>query len=209
MRRQAELGAIAMQPVLAQQTQLAQAQATVPALEKALGQTRHQLALLAGRLPGEDGLPEFTLESLHLPQELPLSLPSALVRQQPDIQASEALLHAASAQVGVATANLYPQITLSASAGFASLGLGNCSPGEQPGVDGGRRPARAALQRRRIERPEARRRGRLRSGARAIPADRARRLPQRRRRVAPRSATPSRCRPRSPPPTWRVNRWNS
>jgi NodT family efflux transporter outer membrane factor (OMF) lipoprotein len=132
VRRQAELGAIAMQPVLAQQTQLAQAQATVPALEKALGQTRHQLALLAGRLPGEDGLPEFTLESLHLPQELPLSLPSALVRQRPDIQASEALLHAASAQVGVATANLYPQVTLSASAGFASLGLGNLFSGSSP-----------------------------------------------------------------------------
>ncbi len=132
VRRQAELGAIARQPVLAQQTQLAQTQASVPALEKALGQTRHQLALLAGRLPGEDGLPEFTLESLHLPRELPLSLPSALVRQRPDIQASEALLHAASAQVGVATANLYPQITLSASAGFASLGLGNLFSGSSP-----------------------------------------------------------------------------
>lgn len=132
VRKQAELGAIAQQPVLAQQTQLAQAQATVPALEKALGQTRHQLALLAGRLPGEDGLPEFTLDSLHLPRELPVSLPSALVRQRPDIQASEALLHAASAQVGVATANLYPQITLSASAGFASLGLGNLFSGSSP-----------------------------------------------------------------------------
>ena len=132
VRKQAELGAIAQQPVLAQPTQLAQAQATVPALEKALGQTRHQLALLAGRLPGEDGLPEFTLDSLHLPRELPVSLPSALVRQRPDIQASEALLHAASAQVGVATANLYPQITLSASAGFASLGLGNLFSGSSP-----------------------------------------------------------------------------
>ena len=132
VRKQAELGAIAQQPVLAQQTQLAQTQATVPALEKALGQTRHQLAQLAGRLPGEDGLPEFTLDSLHLPRELPVSLPSALVRQRPDIQASEALLHAASAQVGVATANLYPQITLSASVGFASLGLGNLFSGSSP-----------------------------------------------------------------------------
>ncbi len=132
VRRQAELGAIAQQPVLAQQTQLAQTQAGVPALEKALGQTRHQLALLAGRLPGEGGLPEFTLDSLHLPRELPVSLPSALVRQRPDIQASEALLHAASAQVGVATANLYPQITLSASAGFIGLGLGDVFSGSSP-----------------------------------------------------------------------------
>ncbi|MEO8123601.1 MAG: efflux transporter outer membrane subunit [Burkholderiales bacterium] len=132
VRTRAELGAIALQPVLAQQTQLAQAQATVPALEKALGQTRHQLALLAGRLPGDDGLPEFTLESLHLPRELPLSLPSALVRQRPDIQASEALLHVASAQVGVATANLYPQITLSASAGYDSLTLGKLFSGGSP-----------------------------------------------------------------------------
>ena len=132
LQRQAELGAIAHQPVLAQQTQLAQAQTSIPALEKALAQTRHQLALLAGRLPGEGGLPEFTLESLHLPRELPVSLPSALVRQRPDIQASEALLHAASAQVGVATANLYPQITLSASAGFIGLGLGDVFSGSSP-----------------------------------------------------------------------------
>lgn len=132
VQRQAELGAIAQQPVLAQRTQLAQFEATVPALEKALGQARHQLALLAGRLPGEDGLPEFTLDSLHLPQRLPLSLPSSLLRQRPDIRADEALLHAASAQVGVATANLYPQINLSAAAGLESLTLGNLFSGSSP-----------------------------------------------------------------------------
>ena len=115
LQQQARLGAIAQQAVLAQRTQIAQTRALLPALEKALGQARHQIAALAGHLPGDGGLPEFELDSLRLPLALPVSLPSALVRQRPDIQASEALLHAASAQVGVATANQYPQFTLSAS----------------------------------------------------------------------------------------------
>jgi NodT family efflux transporter outer membrane factor (OMF) lipoprotein len=86
-------------------------------------QTHQQLAVLAGRLPGDRELAAFSLDGLQLPRELPVSLPSALVRQRPDIQASEALLHAASAQVGVATANQYPQFTLSANAGVQSLTL--------------------------------------------------------------------------------------
>jgi NodT family efflux transporter outer membrane factor (OMF) lipoprotein len=118
---QARLGAVARSTVLAQRTTLAQTRATLPALEKALAQTRHQLAVYLGRSPGDGGLPEFTLESLRLPEQLPVTLPSELVRQRPDIRASEALLHQASAQVGVATANLYPQITLSGSAGVQSL----------------------------------------------------------------------------------------
>jgi NodT family efflux transporter outer membrane factor (OMF) lipoprotein len=97
----------------------------LPPLEKALAQTRHQLSVFAGKLPGESGLPEFQLDSLLLPLELPVTLPSSLVRQRPDIQASEALLHAASAQIGVATANLYPQITLSGNVGSAALQAGN------------------------------------------------------------------------------------
>ncbi len=123
VEQQAALGAVPRQSVLAQRTQLAQTRATLPALEKALAQTRQQLAVYAGRLPGDADLPAFTLDSLQLPQDLPLTLPSALVRQRPDVQASEALLHAASAQVGVATANLYPQITLSGSAGLQSAKL--------------------------------------------------------------------------------------
>ena len=70
--------------------------------------------MLAGRLPGDEGLPTFDIDSLTLPRELPLSVPAALVRQRPDVRASEALLHEASAQIGVAEAALYPQITLSA-----------------------------------------------------------------------------------------------
>lgn len=124
-RKQAALGAIARSPVLTLGAQVAQSRAQLPVLEKALAQTRHQLAVYAGRLPSHAKLPEFELDSLHLPEDLPLSLPSALVRQRPDIQASEALLHQASAQIGVATANLYPLITLSGNAGSAATSIGD------------------------------------------------------------------------------------
>jgi NodT family efflux transporter outer membrane factor (OMF) lipoprotein len=119
-RKQAALGAIARLPVLTLGAQVAQTRAQLPPLEKALALTRHQMAVYAGWLPSQARLPEFELESLQLPQDLPVTLPSALVRQRPDIRASEALLHQASAQIGVATANLYPQITLSGSAGPAA-----------------------------------------------------------------------------------------
>lgn len=119
-RKQAQLGAIARSPVLTLGAQVAQTRAQLPSLEKALAQTRHQMAVYAGWLPSQARLPEFELESLQLPADLPVTLPSSLVRQRPDIRASEALLHQASAQVGVATANLYPQITLSGNAGPAA-----------------------------------------------------------------------------------------
>jgi NodT family efflux transporter outer membrane factor (OMF) lipoprotein len=119
VERQFQLGGASRPDVLAQRAQLAQTRATLPPLEKQLAQTRHRLAVLAGRFPGETGtLPEFDLDELSLPQELPVSLPSSLARQRPDILAAEELLHAASAQVGVATANLYPQLTLTG--GFGS-----------------------------------------------------------------------------------------
>jgi NodT family efflux transporter outer membrane factor (OMF) lipoprotein len=125
MRKQFSAGAIARSNVLVQQTQVAQTRATLPPLENALAQIRHQLSVYAGRLPSESGMPEFQLASLQLPRDLPVSLPSALVRQRPDIQASEALLHEASALIGVATANLYPQITLSGSLGSEALQASN------------------------------------------------------------------------------------
>ncbi|MEO4010686.1 efflux transporter outer membrane subunit, partial [Chromobacterium piscinae] len=108
----------------------AQTRAQLPPQEKALAQTRNLLATLVGRFPGEGGLPEFRLESLKLPDELPVSLPSDLARQRPDIRASEALLRQASANVGVATANQYPQITLNGSYGtqhtvLPSMDVGN------------------------------------------------------------------------------------
>lgn len=120
MEKQLALGAIPRITVLTQRNQVAQTVAALPALEKSLAQTRHQLSVLSGQLPSAAGMPEFQLAALTLPQDLPVSLPSALVRQRPDIRASEALLHAASAQIGVATANQYPQISLTGSYGFAS-----------------------------------------------------------------------------------------
>jgi NodT family efflux transporter outer membrane factor (OMF) lipoprotein len=118
VEQQFQLGGVSRSDVLAQQAQLAQTLATLPPLEKQLAQTRHRMALLAGRFPGESGkLPVFDLDGLNLPRELPVNLPSSLVRQRPDIRAAEALLHAASARIGVATANLYPQITLTGSLG--------------------------------------------------------------------------------------------
>ncbi len=117
VERQRQLGAVARLVVLAQSTQVAQARATLPPLERDLATTRHQLAVLAGRFPSEASLPVFDLDAFTLPQDLPVSLPSELVRQRPDIRSSEALLHQASAEIGVATANLYPQITLTGSFG--------------------------------------------------------------------------------------------
>jgi NodT family efflux transporter outer membrane factor (OMF) lipoprotein len=120
VKRQFALGVVAKSSILSQESELARTRARIPPLEKQLSFTRHALSVLAGRFPGEGG-PEFNLDSLHLPEELPMTLPSELVRQRPDIRASEALLHEASAQVGVATANLYPQITLNAGFGFEAL----------------------------------------------------------------------------------------
>ncbi|MGO9376056.1 MAG: efflux transporter outer membrane subunit [Syntrophobacteraceae bacterium] len=123
VERHNELGGASRAEVLTQQAQAAQFRANLPPLEKELARTRNQLALYVGTFPGEARLPEFTLDQLNLPQELPISLPSSLVRQRPDIRAAQALLHAASARVGVATANLYPQITLTGSLGSQALTL--------------------------------------------------------------------------------------
>ncbi len=117
LEQQFKLGGARRTDVLAQRAQLVQTRSTQPPLEKELALARHQLAVLVGQLPSQADLPEFTLDGLELPVHLPVSLPSELVRQRPDIRAAEALLHQASAQVGVATANLYPRITLSGSYG--------------------------------------------------------------------------------------------
>lgn len=101
--------------------QAEQTRAGLPALRKQLLQAEHLLAVLAGRAPGEAAVPAFTLAEFTLPAELPLVVPSGLVRQRPDIQAAEALLHAANADYGVAVARLYPQIDLSASLGSQAL----------------------------------------------------------------------------------------
>jgi NodT family efflux transporter outer membrane factor (OMF) lipoprotein len=125
IEKQFEYGAIPRNTVLSQRNQVAQVVATVAPLEKALAQSTHQLSVLAGRLPGEGGMPSFALESLALPEQLPVSLPSTLARQRPDIRASEELLHQASALVGVATAAQYPQFTLSGAFGSSSQTFGS------------------------------------------------------------------------------------
>jgi NodT family efflux transporter outer membrane factor (OMF) lipoprotein len=107
----------------AQESQLAQLQATLPPLLNQLDQQNHLLAVLAGELPGEAAPQSFDLASLQLPQQLPLSLPSALVAQRPDVRQAEANMHAASAQIGVAIANRLPNITLSANAGSTALAI--------------------------------------------------------------------------------------
>jgi NodT family efflux transporter outer membrane factor (OMF) lipoprotein len=112
-----ELGGVSRSDVLQQQANLASALATLPPLQKQLEQERNQLAVYLGTRPDRFGGPTVELASLTLPEDLPVSLPSRLIEQRPDIQAYEALLHAATAQVGVATANLLPQFTLSASYG--------------------------------------------------------------------------------------------
>jgi NodT family efflux transporter outer membrane factor (OMF) lipoprotein len=115
-------GATSNIAVLAQAASLAQAQAQLPPLQKQLAQTRNQLTAYLGRFPSEELTEIFDLDSLHIPETLPVSLPSKLLEQRPDIRASEAQLHEASAQIGVATANMLPQITLSASYGSQSTG---------------------------------------------------------------------------------------
>ena len=117
VERLERLGTAAHGDVVAQRLELAQARVLVPELERQLARVRHRLAVYVGQAPGAAQLPEFRLGDVQLPAELPLSLPSALARQRPDIRVAEALLQRAAAKVGVATANLYPQITLSATLG--------------------------------------------------------------------------------------------
>lgn len=121
LQTQVRLGGAAPTQLLQQQAQLAQQEATLPPLESELAQAQNQLAAYAGQFPGDFSVRSFTLDDLTLPQVIPVSLPSALVAQRPDIQAAAAQLHEATANVGVATANLLPQITLSADIGHEAL----------------------------------------------------------------------------------------
>ncbi len=102
-------------------SQLATDRTLLPPLRQQLDIARHALAILAGKAPAEWAPPDFALGDLVLPQELPVSLPSELVHQRPDILASEARLHVATATIGVATAALYPDINLSATIGQDAL----------------------------------------------------------------------------------------
>lgn len=119
-QKQVDLGAVGRAELLSAQANAATERAQLPALELELARTQNQLAVLLGKAPSERVATDFSLSELTLPQELPVSLPSDLVRQRPDIRAAEAQLHNASARVGVATANRLPQISLNASYGTQS-----------------------------------------------------------------------------------------
>jgi NodT family efflux transporter outer membrane factor (OMF) lipoprotein len=109
--------------VAAQESQLAQVAATLPPLVKQLAQLQDLLAALAGRFPSEAPAQKFDLSTLQLPQQLPVSLPSKLVEQRPDVLQAEANLHDASAKVGIAAANRLPNFVLSANAGSSAAAL--------------------------------------------------------------------------------------
>jgi NodT family efflux transporter outer membrane factor (OMF) lipoprotein len=114
LREQARLGYASALDVATQESALAQAQMALPPLKKQLEQTRDLLAVLAGDLPAQAQPVQVDLDSLKLPEDLPLTVPSKLVERRPDVRAAEALVHAASAEVGVAVANRLPQFSISA-----------------------------------------------------------------------------------------------
>jgi NodT family efflux transporter outer membrane factor (OMF) lipoprotein len=117
LRHSLSLGAVAEIDVASQETALAQAEATLAPLRHQLEVQRHQLAVLTGHVPAEPPAVTLELDRLQLPQEIPISVPSRLVEHRPDVLAAEAQLHAATAQVGVAIADMLPQLTLTGSAG--------------------------------------------------------------------------------------------
>jgi len=124
-RRRFELGDVAQLDVAAQEAALAQVQQPLPPLQKQVEQTRNLLAALSARFPSDALEETFELAALHLPQDLPVGLPSTLVEHRPDVRVAKAQLHAASAQIGVAIANRLPQFTLTAAYGGSSTVLTN------------------------------------------------------------------------------------
>jgi NodT family efflux transporter outer membrane factor (OMF) lipoprotein len=123
IRQQFDIGYANRNDVALQEAALAQARATLPPLRKALDQQRDLIAALVGTFPTEAPRETFRLAELHLPSALPVSLPAQLVEQRPDVRAAEEQLHSASAQIGVATANLLPSFTINATGGYINTGL--------------------------------------------------------------------------------------
>jgi NodT family efflux transporter outer membrane factor (OMF) lipoprotein len=117
LRDQFRLGFAMRIDVAAQEAALGQARMLLPPLQKQLEQTRDLIRVLVGNLPNQDIPETFELDALQLPPELPLSLPSRIIDQRPDVRAAEAQLHAANAQVGVAIAAMLPQFSITGSDG--------------------------------------------------------------------------------------------
>lgn len=120
VQRQLGVGGASKKAVLAQQTLLAQTKAKLPPLQKTLSEFKHTMAVLLGKPTSKAPALYFKLAAIHLPAKLPVSLPSTWINQRPDIQAAQALLHVASAKIGVATAELLPKVTLDGSYGWLS-----------------------------------------------------------------------------------------
>jgi NodT family efflux transporter outer membrane factor (OMF) lipoprotein len=118
-------GTATMVDVTTAQSQLANDRTLLPPLRQQLSVARDALAVYVGRTPADWRAPDFDLDGLTLPGLVPLSLPSELVRQRPDILAAEAQLHANAALVGVATANIYPKFTLTAAIAQQATELNN------------------------------------------------------------------------------------
>jgi NodT family efflux transporter outer membrane factor (OMF) lipoprotein len=118
---QAQAGTVPYSNVVSLQAQLAATEATLPPLKQNLNKTDHLLATLVGRTPAEWKAPQLDLKDFTLPKDLPVTLPSELVRQRPDLLAAEATLHAACANIGVATAAMFPSFNLSASYGQTAI----------------------------------------------------------------------------------------
>ena len=125
LRDQFAAGYVSRLDVAQQESQLAEVEATLPPLMKQLEQNRDLLAALAGGFPNQDLPEKFELSNLQLPQELPLTLPSQLVEQRPDVRQAEENLHFACAQIGVARANRLPSFPLTADVGSAAVGAAN------------------------------------------------------------------------------------
>lgn len=123
LRRQLELGAISEGDVFAQEAALAQLEAALAPLSRQLHTARDLLATLTGKLPADFKPPQFELEQLLLPVDLPLGIPSQLVERRPDVRAAEAQLHAATAQVGVAIASLLPQVMITGYSGSSATAM--------------------------------------------------------------------------------------
>ncbi|MCF8006194.1 MAG: efflux transporter outer membrane subunit [Methylovulum sp.] len=132
IEQQFALGSVPKSTVLAQRVLVAQTQSSMPALQHALTTTRHQLSVLVGTMPDAEPIPEFSLDDFSLPTPLPVSLPARLVTQRPDIRAQEAIFHAASAQIGVVMASVFPDFTISANMGsIATQAAGVFTPGSE------------------------------------------------------------------------------
>jgi NodT family efflux transporter outer membrane factor (OMF) lipoprotein len=132
LRMQLQKGYASGVDLAAQESQLASAKATLPPLIKQAAQLHDQLAVLCGQFPSQAPAPQLDLDALQLPQDIPVSLPSQIVAQRPDILQAQENLHAASANIGVAIANRLPNFELTANAGSTALAIGQVfAPGTE------------------------------------------------------------------------------